>query len=96
VQKAAVLVQKGSILVQKAVIPVQKALSLLASTVRVQSMEALAPTKAAKPPLQWTPGLAQQKRLRGTLLRQVPKFYQQLGRRSGECTEHNRGTWPRD
>ena len=32
--------------------------ALLASTARIHSREALAPTRAAEPPLQWTPVLA--------------------------------------
>jgi hypothetical protein len=46
------LVQEATVLVLKAVVPVQKAAALLASTALVHSREALAPTKAAKPPLQ--------------------------------------------
>src|SRR6476646_335456 len=69
-QEATVLVQKSPVLAREAAAP-------LASTARVHSREALAPTKAAKRPLQRTPVLVQQERLRKTLLRRVPTFFPQ-------------------
>jgi hypothetical protein len=94
----------------KAKVLVQKAVTLIASMALVRWKEALAPTKAARRPLQRIPVLAQQEQTRKKLLRRMPAFCRQLGgrfwqrlvpgglkkMRSGECTTHNRGAWPRD
>src|SRR4051812_47097146 len=90
------LVWKTTALLQKSPPLARERAAPLASKAPVHQREALAPTTAAKPPLQLTPVLAQQERLRKRLLGEVPPFFPQSCERSGECTEHNRGAWRRD
>ena len=49
---------------QRVMVPGQKAVSPLAQTEAGRRMGALAPTRATMPPLEWTPGLAQQEQVR--------------------------------
>src|SRR5262245_53873892 len=93
----------------KALLP--EAAGLPASTAQAHSREALARTRAAKPPLQRTPVLAQKGQPRRQLLSRAPTFCRRSsGRlrqgwslprglknvRSGDCTKHNRGAWRRE